>query len=306
MDFDLALECVDPTTRRGDGEHAWTPARAACKLCGDEQSDPRDAPCCGATVCAACIVSSAAAGATGELRCPSCNSDGDYYVAYAASYGAQRPVRPPAEPREDGEEVARLRRELAEAKAGLKRAERETTQLRRELDARPAKRRRAAPAAAGWLRVGAHVQRRDNAPRVRGIVKHVGQSHVVLLTAAGEVRIRTDDARRATLTAEEVKRCEPSPVDSYEWADPAAALPTVPFTVDVQRAIADIVPLLTPEKRVVLQSLLQRLKALREANEISSVTRALVEHVPAIVGADLWRRACAASGSYALFVGPRR
>ena len=57
MDFDLALECVDPTTRRGDGEHAWTPTRAACKLCGDEQSDPRDAPCCGATVCAACIVS---------------------------------------------------------------------------------------------------------------------------------------------------------------------------------------------------------------------------------------------------------
>ena len=114
MDFDLALACVDPTTRRGDGENAWTPARAACKLCGDDGSD---APCCGATLCAKCIVTSAAAGATGELRCPSCNSDGDYYVAYAASYGAQRPVRPPAELSEDGEEVARLRRELAEANA---------------------------------------------------------------------------------------------------------------------------------------------------------------------------------------------
>ena len=28
MDFDLALECVDPTRRRGDGESAWTPTRA--------------------------------------------------------------------------------------------------------------------------------------------------------------------------------------------------------------------------------------------------------------------------------------
>ena len=70
MDFDLALACVDPTTRRAETA-AWTPARAACKLCGDDGSD---APCCGATLCAKCVVTSAAAGATGELRCPSCNS----------------------------------------------------------------------------------------------------------------------------------------------------------------------------------------------------------------------------------------
>ena len=108
MDFDLALACVDPTTRRGE-TIAWTPARAACKLCGDDGSD---APCCGATLCARCIVTSAAAGATGELRCPSCNSDGDYYVAYAATYGAQRPVRAPQVSEDD--EVVRLRQELAD------------------------------------------------------------------------------------------------------------------------------------------------------------------------------------------------
>ena len=137
MDFDLALECVDPTTRRG--ENAWTPARAACKLCGDDGSD---APCCGATLCAKCVVTSAAAGATGELRCPSCNSDGDYYVAYAAAFGAQRPVRAPQVSEDD--EVVRLRQELAEAKASLKRAERETTHA--------PKRRRAAPAAVAGRR----------------------------------------------------------------------------------------------------------------------------------------------------------
>jgi len=105
MDFGLALACVDPTSHETELDHqschdsCETSSIHACNLCGDDSSDPRDAPCCGATVCAKCVVTSAAAGPSGELRCPACNSDGDYYVSYAASYGAQRPLRPrPAAP----------------------------------------------------------------------------------------------------------------------------------------------------------------------------------------------------------------
>lgn len=112
MDFGLALACVDPTSHETELDHqschdsCETSSIHACNLCGDDSSDPRDAPCCGATVCAKCVVTSAAAGPSGELRCPACNSDCDYYVSYAASYGAHRPLRPrpapvdaPAEPR---------------------------------------------------------------------------------------------------------------------------------------------------------------------------------------------------------------
>ena len=41
-----------------------------------------------------------------------------------------------------------------------------------------------------------------------------------------------------------------------------------------------------------MRSLLQRLKSLRQANEISSLTQALAEHVPAVVGFDVWLQAC--------------
>ena len=178
MDFDLALACADPTSRETELDHqsCETSSIYACNLCGDDGSDPRDAPCCGATLCAACIVSSAA-GATGELRCPSCNSDGDYYVSYAAAYGALT-LRPDRVEQSEDAEVARLRRELAEAKAGRKRAESETTQLRRELNTRPAKRRRAAPVAVPAAAPALPEERTKRAPLPRTVngTGHTGPS----------------------------------------------------------------------------------------------------------------------------------
>ena len=65
-----------------------------------------------------------------------------------------------------------------------------------------------------------------------------------------------------------------------------------PFTVDVPRTLAKIVPLLPADKRDALRSLVSRLTSLKQANAIPSVAQALAEQTPAVIGEYWWRQAC--------------
>ena len=62
--------------------------------------------------------------------------------------------------------------------------------------------------------------------------------------------------------------------------------------MDVHRLLDDICQVLDPIKRNGLRTLVQELTAQKAAREIPSVTKALVERAPAVVGADLWRECC--------------
>ena len=62
--------------------------------------------------------------------------------------------------------------------------------------------------------------------------------------------------------------------------------------MDVNRLLLDLCQVLDPVKRNELRTLVQELKAKKAAREIPSVTQALVEQAPAVVGADLWRECC--------------
>ena len=62
--------------------------------------------------------------------------------------------------------------------------------------------------------------------------------------------------------------------------------------MDVNRLLVDICQALDPVKRNGLRTLVQELTAKKAAREIPSVTKALVERAPAVVGADLWRECC--------------
>ena len=62
--------------------------------------------------------------------------------------------------------------------------------------------------------------------------------------------------------------------------------------MDVNRLLVDICQALDPVKRNRLRTLVQELTARKAAREIPSVTKALVERAPAVVGADLWHACC--------------
>jgi len=58
--------------------------------------------------------------------------------------------------------------------------------------------------------------------------------------------------------------------------------------MDFNRLLVDLCRVLDPVKRNGLRTLVQELKAKKAAREIPSVTEALLERAPAVVGADLW------------------
>ena len=62
--------------------------------------------------------------------------------------------------------------------------------------------------------------------------------------------------------------------------------------MDVNRLVVDICQAIDPVKRNRLRTLVQELTAKKSAREIPSVTQALVEQLPAVVGADLWHACC--------------
>ena len=62
--------------------------------------------------------------------------------------------------------------------------------------------------------------------------------------------------------------------------------------MDVHRLLDDICQVLDPIKRNGLRTLVQELTAKKAAREIPSVTKALVERAPAVVGAELWHACC--------------
>ena len=72
----------------------------------------------------------------------------------------------------------------------------------------------------------------------------------------------------------------------------AAPQPRLPadWQPDVQRLLSDIVPMLSAEKRHTFRELVKDLRAKRDAREIPSLSAALMEQAPQVVGADLWQQ----------------
>ena len=62
---------------------------------------------------------------------------------------------------------------------------------------------------------------------------------------------------------------------------------------DLQRMLSDIVPMLSAEKRHTFREFVKDLKAKRDAREIPSLSAALMEQAPQVVGADLWQQCIA-------------
>ena len=54
--------------------------------------------------------------------------------------------------------------------------------------------------------------------------------------------------------------------------------------------LSDIVPMLSSEKRHSFREFVKTLKAKRDAREIPSLSEALMEQAPSVVGADLWQQ----------------
>ena len=59
---------------------------------------------------------------------------------------------------------------------------------------------------------------------------------------------------------------------------------------DVQRLLSDIVPMLSAELRHTFRDFVKGLTAKRDAREIPSLSAALMEQAPQVVGADLWQQ----------------
>ena len=75
-------------------------------------------------------------------------------------------------------------------------------------------------------------------------------------------------------------------------ADAAAPQPQLPagWQPNLQRLLTDIVPLLSAELRITFMEFVKSLKAKRDAGEIPSLSAALMEQAPQVVGADLWQQ----------------
>jgi len=65
---------------------------------------------------------------------------------------------------------------------------------------------------------------------------------------------------------------------------------TAGWQPNVNRILSDIVPMLSAELKHALREFVRRLKAKRDAREIPSVSAALMEQAPHVVGTDLWQQ----------------
>ena len=77
-------------------------------------------------------------------------------------------------------------------------------------------------------------------------------------------------------------------------ADFAAAQPQRPqlpagWQPNLQRIISDIVPMLSAEQRQACREFMKGMKAKRDAREIPSLSAALMEQAPSVVGPELWQ-----------------
>jgi hypothetical protein len=66
--------------------------------------------------------------------------------------------------------------------------------------------------------------------------------------------------------------------------------PPADWQQDLQRTLSYIVPLLSAELRITFMEFVKSLKAKRDAREIPSLSAALMEQAPQVVGADLWQQ----------------
>ena len=76
---------------------------------------------------------------------------------------------------------------------------------------------------------------------------------------------------------------------SKEIATPQPRLPDG-WQPNLPRLLSNIVPMLSEEQRHVFREFVKDLKEKRDAGEISSLSEALMEQVPSVVGADLWQQ----------------
>ena len=74
--------------------------------------------------------------------------------------------------------------------------------------------------------------------------------------------------------------------------DPAAPQSRLPagWQPNLQRMLSDIVPMLSAELRHAFRDFVKGLTAKRDAREIPSLSAALMEQAPQVVGADLWQQ----------------
>ena len=73
--------------------------------------------------------------------------------------------------------------------------------------------------------------------------------------------------------------------------DPAAPQPLpAGWQPNLQRMLSDIVPMLSAELRHAFRDFVKGLTAKRDALEIPSLSAALMEQAPQVVGADLWQQ----------------
>ena len=75
-------------------------------------------------------------------------------------------------------------------------------------------------------------------------------------------------------------------------ADAAAPQSQLPagWQLDLHRTLSYIMPMLSAELRITFMEVVKSLKAKKDAREIPSVSAALMEQAPQVVGADLWQQ----------------
>ena len=75
-------------------------------------------------------------------------------------------------------------------------------------------------------------------------------------------------------------------------ADAAAPQSQLPagWQLDLHRTLSYIMPMLSAELRITFMEVVKSLKAKKDAREIPSVSAALMEQAPSVVGADLWQQ----------------
>jgi hypothetical protein len=78
--------------------------------------------------------------------------------------------------------------------------------------------------------------------------------------------------------------------DSVAAAQPQRPQLPVGWQPNLQRMLSDIVPMLSAELRHAFREFVKSLKAKRDAREIPSLSVALMEQAPQVVGTDLWQQ----------------
>ena len=78
--------------------------------------------------------------------------------------------------------------------------------------------------------------------------------------------------------------------DSVAAAQPQRPQLPAGWQPNLQRMLSDIVPMLSAELRHAFREFVKSLKAKRDAREIPSLSVALMEQAPQVVGTDLWQQ----------------